>query len=179
MPAATRSRAATKATKATRAKKAAPKGKSTRSKPNATANRVRKPAAPGRNARGYVYVDDTSRTVSPDVILETPPASPSYRRIIDEIPPARRRVIKETPPPSSQEADRAEIARLRHKLRNRRHQSSRRKEDSETESEDSEAGDRPRVSFLQHAGNKPFLTIYKHYPAVNIKYFKQIYYGSF
>ena len=149
---------------------------------DATTNRVRKPAAPGRNARGYVYVDDTSRTVSPDVILETPPTSPSHRRVIDETRPARRRVIEETPPPSSREADRDEIARLQAKLRHHRHKSHRhssRKEDSEDDSDDSDVGDRPRVSFLHHAGNKPFLAVHEHYPAVHMKYFRQIYYGTF
>ena len=179
MPATTRSAPTTavasrasKASKANKAKTKAPKGKTTsRSKPNATTNRVQKPTSSNHTARGYVYVDKTSRTVSPDFIAETPPPSQS-----------RRRVIEETPPPYSQADYEAEIARLHQKLRHRRHQSRRRssrKGDSEDESEDSEAGDRPRVSFLHHAGNKPFLTIHEHYPAVNIKYFKQIYYGNF
>ena len=110
MPAATRSAPTTavanraskvsKTNKAGKAKKA-PKAKSTsRAKPNATTNRVQKPTS-SRNARGYVYIDDTSRTVSPDVILETPPTSLSYRCIIDKTPLARRRIIKEILPPFS------------------------------------------------------------------------------
>ena len=74
------------------------------------------------------------------------------------------------------------IARLRRKLRQRRQPSRHRRhssEYSEAESEDSEAGDRPMVSFLHHEGNRPFLTLYEHYPAVNLKYLKQIYFGSF
>ena len=36
------------------------------------------------------------------------------------------------------------------------------------------------MSFLDgHAGNKPFLRLSEHYPAVNIKYFKQIYWVTF
>ena len=53
-----------------------PKGKTaSRSKPNATTNRVYKPTSSNRTARGYIYIDETSRTVSPDFIAETPPPS--------------------------------------------------------------------------------------------------------
>ena len=81
----------------------------------------------------------------------------------------------------------AENARLRRRLRHHRHQShhSRQRrssrDDSEDDSSDSDMGDGRRVSFLHHhAGNsKPFLKLHEHYPAVNIKYFKQIYWGTF
>ena len=161
---------ATKATKTTRASKA--KGGKKRA-PKA-ANRVQKPAATGRN-KGYVYINNdsrtetSSRTASPDFIPKTPP------------PSGRQRVVAESPPPSNQEYER-KIARLQRKLRERRQSSRHRRrsrEDSESKSEDSEAGDRPRVLFLHYAGNKPFLTLYKHYPAVNLKYLKQIYFRNF
>ena len=173
---------ATRATKSTQAKRAS-KANSKRPPPKSSkannTNRVRKPAPTGRSARGYVWINedphtgnDTSRTASPDFIEETPPPS--------------RRVIPETPPPSGQAQLEAENARLRKELRYRRHHShhsrQRRKErvDSEDESSDSEAGNGPRVSFLHdHSGNKPFLSLHDHYPAVNIKYFKQIYWGTF
>lgn len=77
----------------------------------------------------------------------------------------------------------AEIARLRRELRHRhRHHLGQRRSgrgDLEDESSDAEAGDGPRVSFLHHSGKKPFLSLHEHYPAVNVKYFKQIYWGTF
>ena len=166
---------ASKATRTTRARKAS----RARPKPRKTnaSNRVHKRAPTNRKARGYVYVDenphsidDTSRTASPDFIPGTPPPS--------------RRVIPETPPLSSQADMEEELAYLRRKLHRHRRQTSRHrhrgdKDDSEDESSDSEAGDGHRVSFLHHAGNKPFLSIHEQYPAVNIKYFKQIYWGTF
>ena len=98
---------ATKATKTTKASKA--KGGKKRAPPKAS-NRVQKPAATGRNQRGYVYINDDSRTVSPDFIPETPP------------PSGRQRVVAETPPPSNQEYE-SMIARLQRKLRQRRQSS--------------------------------------------------------
>ena len=140
-------------------------------KANAT-NRVQKRTPTKRNARGYVYVDedpdnnDTSRTASPDYISDTP----------------SRREITETPPPSQAKLE-AENARLRKELRHHRHRNhsrQRRRDDSDDDSSDTEQGDGPRVYFLHHhAGNKPFLSLHEHYPTVNIKYFKQIYWGTF
>ncbi len=176
MPATTRSGAPTaapavanKATKATQAKKSGAKGRNASqakvNKANTTTNRVQKPISTGRNARGYVWVDEASHTV--DDTSRT--ASPDF---IPGIPPPSRRVVPETPPPSSQAEYEAEIARLRRKLQHRRRQPRRHRrsgrEDSEAESSDTEAGDHPRVSFLHQTGNKPFLTLHEHYPAVNI-----------
>ena len=94
--------AAAVASKAGKAKSKAPKGKNdSRSKAMASANRVRK-ATPPRNARGYVYVDDTSRIVSPDFIPEIPPSSQGHQRVVEE-----------TPPPSSLADAEDEISRLR------------------------------------------------------------------
>ena len=169
---------ASRATKSTPAKTTSKARSKRTSRPksnraNAT-NRVQKRAPTKRNARGYVHVDedlpnDTSRTASPDYISDTPIPS--------------RREIPETPSPSQAKLE-AENARLRRELRYRRHRNHSRqrrsRDDSEDDSTDSEAGDGPRVSFLHHhAGNKPFLSLHEHYPAVNIKYFKQIYWGTF
>ena len=143
----TRSKPSATANKAT---KTTPKGSSTakskhtsRSKSNRanTTNRVQKRTPTTRKARGYVVVDEDSQTVNNDTSRT---ASPDY---ISDTPPPRRREIPETPPPSNQAHLEAENARLRKKLRRVR---SHRKDDSEDESSDSEAGDRPRVSFLQH-----------------------------
>ena len=167
---------ASRATKSTQAKKAS-KVKSkrpsrTKSNKANTTNRVQKRAPVTRKARGYITVNedshtidnDTSRTASPDYISDTPL-------------PRRRREIPETPPPSNQAYLAAENTRLRKELRHRYRS---RKDDSGDESSDSEAGEGPRVSFLHHdAGKRPFLSLHEHYPAVNIKYFKQIYWGTF
>ena len=176
---------ASKASKATQAKRTNSK-RSSRSKAD-TSNRVQKHTTTARNAtarnpttrntRGYVYVDEdshtvdnTSRTASPEFVPDSQPS---------------RAEIPGTPPPSSRAELRAEIAHLHEKLQHRHRRSSRHRrrsgrDDSESESSDSEAGDGPKVSFLHHhAGNKPFLSLHEHYPAVNIKYFKQIYWGTF
>lgn len=50
---------------------------------------------------------------------------------------------------------------------------------SESYLSDSEIGDGPRVSFLHDQGSKPFLKLHERYRAVNIKFFKRIYYGTF
>ena len=75
--------AASKATKVSRPpRRFKAKGGKKRSPPKASStNRVRKPAATGRNKRGYVYINEnsqtetSSRTVNPDCIPETPPPS--------------------------------------------------------------------------------------------------------
>ena len=88
-------------------------------------------------------------------------------------------MIPETPPLSGQAQLEAENARLRRELRYYRYRlyySRYRRSgrtDSEDELSDSEVGDSLRVSFLYYyIGNKLFLSLYKHYPAINIKYFK-------
>ena len=164
---------ASRATKSTQARKAKSKP-SSRSK---ATNRVQKPAPTKRNRRGYVEIDEgsytvgnnTSRTASPDYISDTPILS--------------RREVPGTPPSSRAKLE-AENARLRRELRyrHRNHSGQRRsgRDDSEDDASDSERGDSPRASFLHHhAGKEPFLSIHNHYPAVNIKYFKQIFWGTF
>ena len=138
----------------------ASKAKSKSTKANTT-NRVRK-HAPTSNTRRHVSINEdnsnnTARTASPDY-----------------------------PSPSGQEDLEAENARLRRQLRHHRHRShhSRQRrsgrDESEDESSTSEVGHSRRVSFLHHyAGNKPFLKLHEHYPTINIKYFKQIYWGTF
>lgn len=45
---------------------------------------------------------------------------------------------------------------------------------------DSKEGASPRVSFLHHHDNdEPYLTIHERFRAVDIKYFKQIFFGTF
>ena len=91
-------------------------------------------------------------------------------------------------PSLSNQADlEAKNTRLRRQLRYYRYQlyylkqprSSR--DDSENDSSNSDIINGRRVSFLHHrVGNKKlYLKLYKHYPAINIKYFKQIYQGTF
>ena len=166
---------ASKATKVTQARKAS-KAKSCKAD---TTNRVQKPAPSRRNARGYVWIDQDSQTVKNETSCT---ASPDY--ISDTLIPSRR-AIPETPPASQAELE-AEYARLRRELRHHRHrphhsrQRRSGRDDSEDDSSDSEAGDGRRVSFLHHhACSKTFLSLYVHYPAVNMKYFKQIYWGTF
>ena len=95
----------------------------------------------------------------------------------------------ETPPPEDLASDlrqmKAFMANLEERLNHatprkvHKKQSSRRHrlaiEDSETES-DEEA---PMVSFTHAAGTRPFLSIHERFRAVDVKYFKQIFYGTF
>ena len=59
--------------------------------------------------------------------------------------------------------------------RNRRH----RHHSSDNSGSDTEDDGRQKVSFIYNEGNKPFLTLAERYRAVDIKYFKQIFYGTF
>ena len=58
--------------------------------------------------------------------------------------------------------------------RHHRHQSY----NSETET-DKEEGEGPRVSFVHTVGIQPFLNLHNRYRTVEIKYFKQIFFGTF
>ena len=93
-------------------------------------------------------------------------------------------MIPETPPSSSQAELEAENAQLRKKLRRHRRHSRQRRNRDDSEDDSSGSSDeevKRKVSFKDqyNAGNKPFLALYDIYPAVNIKYFKQIYWGTF
>ena len=168
---------ATKSTPAKEASKAKEKRTSRLKSNKATTNRVQKRAPTTRKARRYVVVDEDSRTVVSDTSRT---ASPDY---ISDTPIPRRREIPEKPPPSSRARLEAENARLRKELRYQRdrdHSGQRRSDDLEDDVYDPERGDGPRVSFVYHyAGNEQFLSIYSCYPAVNIKHFKQIFWGTF
>ena len=68
-------------------------------------------------------------------------------------------------------------SRHRFKSHYRRHDSF--LEFSRFSSLDSKIGDESRVSFLHEEDNKLFLKLYKRFRAVDIKYFKQIFYETF
>lgn len=151
-----------KTSTAKKTKAAAPVGSTPRgvAKP-----RHRVPEAPREDTRPASVV--SSGTVSPSIIEETPP--PTSRARLDEHEVAS--FLKEYLAGKSRSKPRHRSRSHRH----RRHESS-----SGYSSSDSEQGHGPRVSFLHHQeGNKPFLKIHEQFRAVDIKYFKQIYYGTF
>ena len=169
-------------------------GASTRSKgPQAKKAAQPKQAQP-RHYPGWVYVHDDGSDFVPQA-TPTPeevdlPPSPHARRLLDqEIPPSSHHALDE-----AQE----ENARLRRKLKHRRRSRNARKsrskrhdnssdgrndssDNSSSESEtESESEEEPRNSFKHYKkGRKPFLTLHEHYPAVDVKYFKQIYFNDF
>ena len=136
-----------------------------------------------------------SRTISPDVIEETPP--PANYRQPAPVPvrrPAREQASDDRLDALKRLEERREaanqtlyeISELETRLgipptpkpfptsHRRRH--ARYVVDSESESE---AGD-DMVSFVHHErGNKPFLPLHARYRAVNVKYFKKIFFGTF
>ena len=85
---------------------------------------------------------------------------------------ARRRA---SPPPN----DRENTYRVRKSHSRRRHRRSRRH--LSESSTDSEEEDRPMASFLHHQeqGTRPFFDLAARFPTVPMKYFKQIFYGTF
>ena len=100
--------------------------------------------------------------------METPNDHDVLRRLIQK----ELAKVRDT-----QHAGRTNTYRI-HKSHSRKHyHRSRRYSDSST---DSEAGDRPMVSFLHHQeGEQPFYDLASPFPTVVMKYFKQIFYGSF
>ena len=115
----------------------------------------------------------STRTVSPSVIEETPP--PSRRARLDEHEVAA--FLKEYEAKKSRSRSHHGShhgSHHRSRSHHRRHESS-----SRSSSSDSEEGEGPRVSFIHQEGNKPFLKLHERFRAVDIKYFKQIFYGTF
>lgn len=182
---ATRSTAANSANKASKATKATKATKKTTKKATAAAAAALAAATKNRSHTGRFVAETPPRSRQPSVEAESESSDSD-----DTITPS---VIEETPPPSS--SSRAikrlekENAYLKHRLneprvhksRSRKHKSRSRRHRYEysSSSTDSEEGAGERVSFLHEEGNKPFLSLHERYRAVDIKYFKQIFFGTF
>ena len=106
----------------------------------------------------------SSGTVTPDEMPDTPPISQrEYHDLKNAL----------------QELEDQQYPRHRvHKSRSRRHRRHRRYDSSDSDL-DSEEGEGPMVSFLHAKGTYPFLTLHERYRSVEIKYFKQIFFGTF
>ena len=110
-------------------------------------------------------METPSGTVTPDVIEENLPLSQQeIRDLRQELASMRDSLATAN--------SRGRVSKSHSRRRRHRHYIS----DS---SSDSEEGDWPRVSFVHANGTKPFLSLHKRFHAVNIKYFKQIFFGTF
>ena len=128
------------------------------------------PPAPGRGQRGSSpLASSSSSTLSPNEKAETeaevPYMNPAWTRwqcLLAKLENGQNahlkghRVIKS-------------VQRRQH--RDRLH--------SSESSSDSEKGNRPRVSFMDAEDTQPFFRIHERYGSVDIKYFKQIFFGTF
>ena len=155
------------ATRRSTAPKKASKKAPSRSRAPAKAITPPLPSRSARPRRNEPVVPETPSpgTLSPSVIEEADVEAPNYREQVLEL---KERLAE-------YEHDRHKQYRV-HKSRSRRHHRHRRHYSSES-STDSEEGDGPRVSFMHAEGTRPFLNLHERYRAVEIKYFKQIFFG--
>ncbi|KAF6225056.1 hypothetical protein HO133_010251 [Letharia lupina] len=155
------SNAANKANKAPKAKKA----------PKATKAKTPPP-------REDILVHDTSSgTMSPDQVDETPP--PTIKVDLQELIAQLSKVQEERNNRHPHEG-RVHKSRRHH----RRHSRSHRHRHSNTSNSDlfdskSDWEERRGVPFRYIEDKKPFLSIAKRFRSVNVKYFKQIFFGTF
>ena len=145
-------------------------------KAKATApNRVSKASATPKRGKNTSAAPKRANKSSAASRPQEVPETPSARAISPD-------VIEETPP------SRGEVQELRERLedalellRRRRSRTPSRRRHRYEEGSGSEEVDRPRVSFLHsHSeGKRPFIKIHQRYRAVDVRYFKQIYDGTF
>ena len=115
----------------------------------------------------------SSGTVSPDVIEETPPPASQ----LDQIASLLKDLVKK----KHRSRSRRSRSPSRHRSRSPQVIYVRRRRDSSSGYSSSDSGRRSRskVSFQHNEGNKPFLKLHEQFRAVDVKYFKQIFYGTF
>ncbi len=109
----------------------------------------------------------SSKTVSRDVVEKTPQ------------PDQQSQILELTNRLSQLEEERARTQTQHRVHKSRSHRRHHHRRCDSQSSSDSEEGDGPMVSFLHAEGTKPFLSLHERYRAVNIKFFKQIFFGTF
>ena len=161
--------------KSSKASKRTSKPKSARVSRSRTTKRIHVATSPSPPSSGIAETI-SSKTVTPYVVEETtPPLSQAEIRFLRQAMAGMQSTHTARPRVSKSHSRRR---------RHRRYDS-----DSSTDSEDGdydsdsstdpEDNDANKVSFLHQEGNKPFLTLHERYRAVDIKYFKQIFFGTF
>ena len=118
----------------------------------------------------------SSGTVSPDLIeetdIETHNDDERVKRLIESVLTKKRDTQLGTSHTKTYRVHKHK-SHSRRRYRRSRHYSSKL-------STDSEAGDRSIMSFLHYKEDtQPFLNLASHFPTVQIKYFKQIFYRTF
>ena len=163
---------------------------SSRSKANKsrTAKRTEKPTAavapatpavaPAAPAAMEVPETSSPGTVTPDVIEETDGESRDDHALISRL--IRREIARTRDTQLNTRPSRADAYRVRKSRSHKHRHHSRRYSYSSGASTDSEEGYRPPVSFLHHKeGTRPFFDLCNRFASVHMKYFKQIFYGTF
>ena len=128
------------------------------------------PPAPGRGQRcSSPLASSSSSTLSPNEKAETdaeePYTNPAYTRW-------RCRLAKLESGQNAHLKDHRVVKSVQRRQHRYRFHSS-------GSSSNSEKGDRPRVSFMHAKDTQPFFRIHERYGSVDIKYFKQIFFGTF
>ena len=132
---------------------------------------IHAPTAPSRRCPNGRFVAATpARTPSPEMTEEN--LSPTTRNCLDTLQdPQDRSLAKKCLDKIAELEDGLELRKSRSHRRWYRY--------VEEFSSDSEAGDIPRVSFMHQEDNKPVWAIGERFRGVRIKYFKQIFFGTF
>lgn len=166
--------AATRSKKATQqAVVASPAAKVTKKKaPKAKKATKAKALPPPPPPRDDVIVEETSPgTLSPDEIEETPP--PTARLSLDEL-------IAQLSEVQKRREHRYRDGRV-HKSRSHHHRRRRHRHSDTSDSSDSDSDEEERrgIPFRHSEGKRPFLSIAEKFRSVEVKYFKQIFFGTF
>ena len=168
------------ATRTAKAKASTKKKAATKSK--TITRRPAKPRAPKRATR-TIPKSKTPSLIVQDSVKHSSDSEASSEMLTPDC-------IEETPPPSQRDMRklRKEMADMRHSMaatngrgrvsKSHSHRRRRRHHDNDS-STDSEDDGGVKVSFLHAEGTKPFLHLHQRFRAVSVKYFKQIFFGTF
>ncbi|KAF6238815.1 hypothetical protein HO173_003322 [Letharia columbiana] len=157
------------------AKRVTPASKVTK-KTSKAANKAPKAETPP--PREEIVVHETSpSTISPDEIEKTPPptAKVDFQELI-----AQLSKVQEERDHRHRHEGRVHKSRRHHHRYSRSHRH-RHSDTSDSDSSDSESGweERRGVPFRHSEGKKPFLSIAERFRSVDVKYFKQVFFGTF
>ena len=176
---AARAPAAKASSRAKTSSKAKTSGRSKSANQNkSTSKRTQNAAPTAPTAPAPVQVPETPSpaTVTPDRVEETDVVALNDHAVLRRLIQSEVAKTRDAQPSASN----ANAYRVQKSRSHRRHRRSRRYSSSSGVSTDSEEGDRPKVSFLHHEeGTRPFFDIAGRFPTIQMKYFKQIFYGTF
>ncbi|KAF6232539.1 hypothetical protein HO173_009207 [Letharia columbiana] len=142
--------------------------------------RPRRPPKPKHLPREEIVVHETSSsTISPDEIEETPPST--VKVDLQELIAQLSKVQEERNHRHRHEGRVYKSRRHHHRHQHRQSHRHRHSNTSDSNSSDSESDweERRGVPFRHAEDKKPFLSIAETFRSVDVKYFKQIFFGTF